>query len=66
VGVQLVLAVVVIAVNYAGIVLGVTQGLAAAGAPYPVARVVAGACEAVFVYCAMRWVVFGRAGRRRA
>ena len=29
-------------------------------ATHRVARLVAGACEAVFMYCAMRWVVFRR------
>ncbi|MDD7932481.1 GtrA family protein [Actinomycetospora straminea] len=62
VGVQVVLFVAVVVVNYAAIVLGVTQGLAAAGTPYQLARLAAGVCEAVFMYCAMRWVVFGRLG----
>ena len=66
VGVQVVLYVAVVAVNYAAIVLGVTQGLAATGLPYQVARLAAGLCEAAFVYAAMRWVVFGHLPWRRA
>lgn len=52
----------VIAVNYAVIVLGVTHAGATIGVPYQLARLGAGLCEAVFMYCAMRWFVFGRAG----
>lgn len=48
----------VVAVNFAVILLGVTTGLAALGVPYQVARIAAGAGEAVFVYVAMRWFVF--------
>jgi putative flippase GtrA len=66
VGVQVVLFVAVVAVNYAAIVLGVTQGLAGTGLPYQLARLAAGACEAVFMYGAMRWVVFGHLPWTRA
>jgi putative flippase GtrA len=54
----------VVAVNYGVIVLGVTHGLAAAGVPYQLARLVAGACEAVVMYAAMRWFVFARCAAR--
>ncbi|MEJ2887254.1 GtrA family protein [Actinomycetospora aeridis] len=54
----------VIAVNYAVIVLGVTHGLAAVGVPYQLARLGAGLCEAVFMYCSMRWFVFGHTRAR--
>ncbi|GAA4913846.1 GtrA family protein [Actinomycetospora succinea] len=54
----------VIAVNYAVIVLGVTHALAAVGVPYQLARLAAGTCEAVFMYCAMRWFVFGHTRTR--
>lgn len=54
----------VVAVNYLAFILGLTTGLAALGAPYPLARVSAGGAEAVFMYCAMRWFVF--AGQNRA
>lgn len=64
VGAQIGIYVAVVAANYAGIVLGVTHALAGLGVPYQLARVAAGACEAVFMYCAMRWIVFGRAGAR--
>ena len=65
VGTQIGRYVAVVAVNYAVIVLGVTHGLAAAGVPYQLARLAAGACEAVFMYAAMRWFVFGRPGEPR-
>ena len=48
----------VVAVNFGVVLLGVTTGLASLGVPYQVARVVAGACEGAFMYCAMRWFVF--------
>ena len=60
VGTQIGRYVAVVAVNYAVVVQGVTHGLAAAGVPYQLARLAAGLCEAVFMYCAMRWFVFGR------
>jgi putative flippase GtrA len=47
-----------VAVNFGGVLLGVTTGLGAVGVPYQVARVAAGACEGIFMYCAMRWFVF--------
>jgi putative flippase GtrA len=47
-----------VAINFGVVLLGVTTGLAAAGVPYQGARVAAGACEGVFMYCAMRWFVF--------
>ncbi|MHA6624817.1 GtrA family protein [Pseudonocardia sichuanensis] len=53
----------VVAVNFA-ILVGVSSALEALGVQYQVARVAAGACEGLFMYCAMRWVVF-RAPRRR-
>jgi putative flippase GtrA len=55
----------VITVNYLAWILGVGAGLAAAGVDYRLARIAAGACEAVYMYAAMRWLVFRdvRAGR---
>ncbi len=50
--------VVVVAVNYLAFILGVTTGLAAMGVEYHVARVLGGVCEAVYMYSAMRWLVF--------
>ncbi|GAA1186176.1 GtrA family protein [Pseudonocardia alaniniphila] len=61
-GRQVLLYVVVVAINFGVILLGVGAGLAAVGVEYHLARVAAGVCEGVFMYCAMRWVVFGRRG----
>ncbi len=58
VGPQLSVYVVVVVVNYLAFIMGVSSGLAAVGVEYHLARVVAGGCEAVFMYTAMRWVVF--------
>jgi putative flippase GtrA len=60
VGPQFAVYVVVVVVNYVAFILGVSSGLAAIGVEYHVARIVAGACEAVYMYSAMRWVVFRR------
>jgi putative flippase GtrA len=59
-GPQVAAYVVVVVVNYLVWILGVGAGLAAVGVDYRVARVVAGGCEAVHMYCAMRWIVFRR------
>jgi putative flippase GtrA len=58
VGRQTALYVVAIAVNYVVFLLGVGGGLVELGVQYHVSRIVAGACEGVFMYCALRWVVF--------
>ena len=55
-----------VAVNFGVVLLGVTTGLAAAGVPYQAARVAAGACEGIFMYCAMRWFVFAVGHRAMA
>ena len=60
VGPQLVIYVAVVVVNYLALILGVTSVLAAIGVQYQLSRIVAGCCEAVYMYCAMRWVVFRR------
>ncbi len=52
-----------VAVNFGVVLLGATTGLAAMGVPYQAARVIAGACEGAFMFCAMRWFVFVRAHR---
>lgn len=57
-GPQVAVYVVVVVINYLAWILGVGAGLAALGVDYHVARVAAGACEAVYMYCAMRWIVF--------
>ena len=48
----------VVIVNYLAWILGVGDGLAALGVDYRLARVAAGACEALYMYAAMRWLVF--------
>jgi putative flippase GtrA len=70
-GRQAVLYAAVIAVNYLALILGVGAGLAALGVSYQLARLAAGAGEAVYMYAALRWVVFragpaSAAGRDRA
>jgi putative flippase GtrA len=52
--------VVVVAVNYLALVLGVGAGLSALGLNYQLARTIAACCEGVYMYLAMRWVVFRR------
>lgn len=58
VGPQFAVYVVVVVVNYLAFILGVSSALAATGVEYHVARIVAGLCEGVFLYSAMRWLVF--------
>jgi putative flippase GtrA len=58
VGRQTVLYAVAIGVNYLAFLLGVGGGLVALGVEYHLSRIIAGACEGVFMYCALRWVVF--------
>jgi putative flippase GtrA len=60
VGPQVAVYVVVVIVNYLVFILGVSSALAAMGVQYQLARLVAGCCEAVYMYCAMRWLVFRR------
>lgn len=49
---------VAVLVNYLAFILGVGSALTALGAQYHVSRLVAGACEAAFMYSVMRWVIF--------
>jgi putative flippase GtrA len=56
---------VVATVNYFAWILGIGAGLAAVGVDYRLARVIAGACESVYMYAAMRWLVFRDAGDAR-
>jgi putative flippase GtrA len=58
VGPQFAIYVVVVVVNYLAFILGVSSLLTALGVDYRIARLGAGACEAVFMYSMMRWVVF--------
>lgn len=48
----------VVAVNYLAWILGVGAGLSALGVNYEIARIVAACCEGVYMYVAMRWLVF--------
>jgi putative flippase GtrA len=60
VGPQFAVYVVVVVVNYLAFILGVSSALTALGIDFRLARILAGCCEAVFMYSAMRWVVFRR------
>ncbi|MCM6772001.1 GtrA family protein [Nocardia sp. CDC159] len=61
VGPQFAVYVVVVVINYLAFILGVSTALSALGVDYRLARFLAGGCEAVYMYCAMRWVVFRNA-----
>lgn len=50
----------VVVVNYLVWILGIGAGSAALGLEYHAARVLAGLCEAIYMYCALRWIVFRR------
>ena len=65
VGPQLAVYIGAVVLNYLAFILGVSAALSALGVEYHLARLVAGACEAAFMYCAMRWVVFRRSGENR-
>jgi putative flippase GtrA len=52
----------VLAINYLLWILGVGDGLTHAGLDYRIARTVAAGCEAIYMYCAMRWFVFRPVG----
>jgi putative flippase GtrA len=60
VGPQVAVYAVVVVLNYLVFILGVTTLLSAIGVQYQLSRIAAGLCEAVFMYSAMRWVVFRR------
>jgi hypothetical protein len=60
VGPQFAVYVVVVAVNYLAFILGMSAALSAMGVEYRLARILAGACEAAYMYSAMRWMVFRR------
>jgi len=63
IGGQATIYLVAIGINYAAFILGLTDGLAQLGVEYHLARLTGGACEAIYMYSVMRWVVF--ADRRR-
>jgi putative flippase GtrA len=58
VGRQLPIYLLVMTSNYLIFVLGLTNGLHALGVYFELARVIAATCEAVYLYCCMRWIVF--------
>jgi putative flippase GtrA len=49
---------VVVAINYLAFILTLATVLSEAGLEYHLSRIVAGLCEAAFMYAALRWVVF--------
>jgi putative flippase GtrA len=58
VGPQLTVYAAVVTVNYLALILGVSTGLAALGLDYRLARLAAAACECVYMYSGLRWLVF--------
>lgn len=63
-GQQTLIYVCAVAINF-GILVGASWLLEEAlGVQYQVARVVAGACEGLFMYCAMRFVVFRKTAKK--
>ncbi|HET6501383.1 MAG TPA: GtrA family protein, partial [Amycolatopsis sp.] len=58
VGRQAVRYAVAVGVNYVVFILGVGAGLTVTGLEYHLARILAGVCEGVFLYCVSRWIVF--------
>jgi len=58
VGPQLGIYVIVVAINYLAFILGLVSLLTYLGIDYRIARLMAGTCEAVYMYSMMRWVVF--------
>ena len=62
VGPQLTVYAAVVTVNFLALILGLTTGLAALGLDYRLARLTAAGCECVYMYAAMRWLVFRDAG----
>ena len=57
-GPQLTVYAAVVTVNFLALILGLTTGLAALGLDYRLARLTAAGCECVYMYSAMRWLVF--------
>jgi putative flippase GtrA len=60
VGPQFVVYIAVAAANYLLFILGVSSALTALGVDFRLSRILAGCCEAVFMYSALRWAVFRR------
>ncbi|NUT49550.1 MAG: GtrA family protein [Saccharothrix sp.] len=65
VGPQAVRYAVAVLVNYLAFILGLGSALVALGVQYHLSRVVAGTCEAVYMYSVMRWVIFRPTSPRR-
>lgn len=59
-GTQTAIYAVVVAINFFGLIVGLATGLAHLGVNFLLARLIAGVCEAAFMYCSMRWIVFRR------
>ncbi|MGW0163295.1 GtrA family protein [Mycobacterium sp. NPDC003323] len=57
-GPQVAIYIVVVAVNYAAFIVALPTSLVDAGLQYHLARLVAGGCEAIYMYTALRLVVF--------
>ena len=66
VGRQFPLYLAVSASNYLVFVLGLTDLLSSSGVYYELSRIIAACCEAVYLYCMMRWVVFRDSAREPA
>ena len=66
VGKQFLVFAAVSASNYLIFVLGLTDLLYVAGVHLQLSRVIAACCEAVYLYCMMRWVVFRDADAAKA
>ena len=58
VGPQLTIYIVVVVINYLAFILALSTALTELGIDYRISRLLAGGCEAVYMYCALRWVVF--------
>ncbi|RZT17931.1 GtrA-like protein [Mycobacterium sp. BK558] len=59
-GQELTIYVAVVVINYLGLILGLSTLLTDLGLDYRLVRLTVGGCEAVYMYCALRWVVFGK------
>ena len=58
VGRQLGLYAIAVAINYLAFILGLADALSSLGLEYHLSRLAAAVCEGVFMYSALRWVVF--------
>ena len=65
VGPQLAVYAAVVTVNFLALILGLSTGLTALGLDYRLARLTAAGCECVYMYSALRWLVFRDAGPAR-